>query len=145
MKMKKLAINDKTLLINLNNTIFSIIYDETFYKHIFTRQDIHVFLFIEDAVIGTVSFIIKSNSAYIVTFGILPQFRRLGKGKKCWNLLEFILKHNFNCDQIDLHSHTANLIAKDFYLSNGFEINSLVFDYYIDIYPTSAYQMGKQI
>lgn len=144
-EMRKLREQDKDCLERLNDSIFSIKYESSFYRNLFSSQNCYAFIFVRDTILGTVTFSVNFSNAYIFTFGILPEFRNKGIGSICWKEIEAFLKGNFDCREISLNVHSTNMKAIDFYLKRGFRIDLLIPDYYLDITPSSSYLMKKSI
>lgn len=145
-QMRKLNESDLQLLKSINERIFNVKYEYSFYKTVLSSENTSTFLICESFnIIGSVSFTLEELSVYVNTFGIIPEFRNQGKGTKYWKIIEKHLRDELRCRNITLHTHTSNLIARDFYISNGFNIAEICPDYYEDIHPASAYFMSKHI
>jgi N-alpha-acetyltransferase 50 len=75
---------------------------------------------------------------YIMTLGILANYRHLGYGAEI--LLKIITdSKNIGIECVGLHVHVDNRNALKFYVKRGFKIIGKVNDYYKKISPNSAY------
>lgn len=73
----------------------------------------------------------------LLNFGVLVLQRRQGIGTQ---LLNRLLESHPNCD-IELHVHSANEDAVNFYQSKGFAIDKNIPHYYPRLEPDNAYLM----
>ena len=88
----------------------------------------------------------KHQRLYILTFGCLPLYRRLGIGTKLMqHLTDKISESKSQIHSIFLHVQINNEEAIAFYKKFGFEIVKEVENYYHRITPTNAYILEKQL
>jgi len=143
-----LELEDQELLKRLNSTLFPVAYESSFYNQLFSSSVYFNFLaHTKDEYVGLCSLKIEKldKKAYIFTFGIFPNLRGTGLGTFVLRTLESYLLNSFNCSFIGLHVHVLNEKAKLFYVKNGYNIESIVDDYYADILSPSAYFMSKEL
>ncbi|EAX97304.1 acetyltransferase, GNAT family protein [Trichomonas vaginalis G3] len=72
----------------------------------------------------------RSRTAYLSTFGILPEFRRHHLGTLLLNATVACLAKYYGCIELSLHMEAANKAAYEFYISNKFIAVQLLPDHY---------------
>ncbi len=119
-------------------------YDELQFLYYITDSEIHSLVIDHNK--RLIGFIIYSTdktakTANIVTLDIHPDFRRKGLASKLLNAAEGQL-NKFRTKTITLQVSVNNIPALNFYKDKGYEIHSLIDDYY----PTEdAYVMAKRL
>ncbi|CAK75230.1 unnamed protein product (macronuclear) [Paramecium tetraurelia] len=85
------------------------------------------------------------KTAYIMTFGVLDAYRRLGFGSQL--LYELINRINSYKEirRIYLHIWSNNDVGFQFYLSHGFEKTKYMKNYYTNIEPPHCYILTKRL
>lgn len=148
---KRLMRKDKETFTKINEELLQVSYEESVYDAFFAGESYKVCLIMESGslgesrVIGAFALLASDSTAYLFTFGILAQYQRQGKGRYSLLLIEKYLKEELGCSYLELHTQTSNVIARDFYISNGYTVKEVVDDYYVEVFPTSAYKLGKHI
>ncbi|GAM25386.1 hypothetical protein SAMD00019534_085610, partial [Acytostelium subglobosum LB1] len=130
----------------LNTSTFPLTYDDKFYSNLLLPNTITKLAYFNDIVVGAVSCRIdtpkgESPCLYIMTFGVLAKYRKLGIGKR---LLDFVeeqcQQHNYS--KITLHVQ-VNSEAIEFYTKHGYTITSTIPNYYNRIQPADCHLMTK--
>jgi len=82
---------------------------------------------------------------YILTFGVLEAYRRLGIGARMLHDVLRKVGEQPGIKEIYLHVQVGNDAALAFYRGNGFVGDDVVPDYYKNIEPTGAILLRKCI
>ncbi|KAF2903748.1 hypothetical protein ILUMI_02424 [Ignelater luminosus] len=137
------------LLRHLNNVIFPVSYNESFYKEVLKVGELAKLVYYKDVVVGAVCCRIDtSNGArqlYIMTLGCLYPYRRLGIGTRMIQHVLKLAETDGDFDSIYLHVQVNNNEAITFYKKFGFEITAVRRHYYKRIDPSDAYVLQKLI
>lgn len=141
----QLEITEVEIIKQINTELFPISYQNNYYDHIFTQGNCNYLVYMNNELIGCVSFNIEGKQVYFYTFGILPNFRLCGIGSAVLIELENFLRASFDCQSFILHVHLCNYRALQFYLKNGYRIKSVLESYYSDMDVSSAYLLGKDL
>ncbi|KAJ3356582.1 N-alpha-acetyltransferase 50 [Kappamyces sp. JEL0680] len=153
---------------DLNLALFPVIYHEKFYRDVLYNYPVPLsrigWLVVLTAAyqngraVGAISCRKETKEglvqAYIMTIGILEQYRRVGLGKRRdlrsgSHLLRRILQacdKDPTIDRVCLHVHVSNATALAFYARHGFEIDSRIDSYYekhIGVDPPDAFLLKK--
>ncbi|OAF71585.1 N-acetyltransferase 15 [Intoshia linei] len=132
----------------INQTIFPIKYGESFYKKCTISSDLCKCAFYKGLIVGNVCCKIISvggiSCLYIMTLGCLPSYRCVGIGSK---MLEYVhqLAKDKNIRLIQLHVHTVNNDAVQFYKKRNYTISATVENYYCLLEPKSAFILEKML
>jgi ribosomal protein S18 acetylase RimI-like enzyme len=70
------------------------------------------------------------RSAYIMTFGILPAYRRRGIGSLLLRYLGNVLIRRYACTELQLHCLASNARALALYSAHGFAVSERLRNYY---------------
>lgn len=131
---------------NINDILFPVRYKKSFYAQIISRPYIRGFLFkLSYQFIGVCSFKILKNECYLMTFGVLQEFRNNGIGSKSLQRIEKFVLLNYNVTHIRLHVHITNKIAIRFYIKNFYQNYGVETNYYCSIDPSHAYVFIKNL
>ncbi|KAH7387939.1 hypothetical protein KP509_16G049600 [Ceratopteris richardii] len=103
-----------------------------------------------DICVGSIACRVERVSAttvklYIMTFGILAPYRRLGIGAKLMGHILDVCHKNATVLEIYLHVQTNNEEALAFYRNFGFEVREKIENYYTDIEPPDCYLLVKEL
>lgn len=136
--------NNINVLRKLNAVLFpQMTYDEKFYNEsIGLDEGLGVFAYYRDVCVGAVRCRKEDDgSIYIMTFGVLAPYRRLGIGAKLLeNVEEHMKKDN---PSVWLHVHVQNNEAIDWYCNHGFTKDGVAHDYYRRLTPPDAVILRK--
>ncbi|EQB60972.1 gnat family protein [Vairimorpha apis BRL 01] len=131
---------------NINDILFPVRYNKSFYTQIISKTYIRGFLFkLSYQIIGVCSFKILKNECYLMTFGILHEYRNNGIGSRSLYLIEKFICQNYNVTYIRLHVHITNKIAIRFYNKNLYQNHGVETNYYYSIEPSHAYVFIKKL
>ena len=138
--LRELRYSDKDKAKELQDKLFPIKYDDSFYQEALLNNYLSLGIFDlekEEKLIGisTVrrswnSFFSKSRSAYISTFGISEEYRKNGLGFFLLKVSCYILQNYYQCDRITLHTERTNLPAISLYKKARFNIIEVLEGYY---------------
>lgn len=81
---------------------------------------------------------------YLLTFGVLAPYRRLGLGAKMLDYLESHVKNELKAKSISLHVQEGN-DAKEWYIKNGYTEEKFEENYYPKSQPSGAYFLTKSM
>lgn len=82
---------------------------------------------------------------YILTFGVLDAYRRLGIGKRMLDHVLAKAAEQPEVKEVYLHVQVGNEGALAFYRSNGFDGDTVVPEYYKNIEPTGAILLRRSL
>ncbi|ORZ14653.1 acyl-CoA N-acyltransferase [Absidia repens] len=146
-----LTVNNLGQLRKLNEVLFPIEYQSSFYEDALHAGEFVKLVYYNDVCVGSVCCRKDAtengkNSVYIMTLGVLEPYRRLGLGDQ---LLEHILmeagKEENAVNSVYLHVQINNDAAVAFYKKHGFEVVRTDKDYYKDVEPKDAFVLEKNI
>ncbi|CAD8044786.1 unnamed protein product [Paramecium primaurelia] len=124
-------------------------YSDKFYHRILTYQDFSALGYYNDIAVGAITARIEDQdnikTAYIMTFGVLDAYRRLGFGSQLLNELINRIKSYKEVKRIYLHMWSNNDVGFQFYSSQGFEKTKFMKNYYTDIEPPHCYILTKRL
>lgn len=134
----------------MNSSLFPMSYNDSYYQNLLLPTSFAFLIYFNNTkLIGTMSSRIEefsaveeeeySSSSYIMTFGVLPPYRRLGIGTLMISMIKDHYRRTEMVKRIMLHVHVENEKAISFYLKNAFRILNVVPDYYRKLNPSSAY------
>eukprot|EP01125_Pyxidicula_operculata_P011560 TRINITY_DN3787_c0_g1_i1.p1 TRINITY_DN3787_c0_g1~~TRINITY_DN3787_c0_g1_i1.p1 ORF type:complete len:183 (+),score=28.65 TRINITY_DN3787_c0_g1_i1:70-549(+) len=140
------SLTDKNLkqLKILNSLVFPVQYPDKFYTSLIANPELSQLAFFNDVFVGAVCCRLEKDSTtnelkiYIMTLGVLAQYRKLGLGRK---LLEYVLNlaQKKGIKQIYLNVQTSNQDAIEFYKKFNFVVTGEQKGYYKNIDPPDAY------
>lgn len=87
----------------------------------------------------------KRFKSYLMTFGILPEYRRMRIGSQCLLILEIMLAKSYGIEKMYLHVLSSNIAAKFFYTRLGYHFLRIEDDYYRNLPVRSALLFVKNI
>ena len=135
----------------LNLAVFPVKYSDKFYTDLSSNPvQLYTHLaYFTDIMVGAICCRVESQDGaafkvYIMTIGVLAPYRRLGIGKQ---LLQKVLEAcslQPDCVEIYLHVQVGNDSAVDFYKGFGFEVGSIVKDYYTRLDVNDAHIISKR-
>jgi ribosomal protein S18 acetylase RimI-like enzyme len=131
----------------LDRAIFPVRYSESFYKKLLKDVDKHPYIFLHKGQkIGVCTFHVNTelNSSYIMTLGVLPEYRRKGIGSEMLRRVEANIE-SYGVDRICLHVQSNNCGGMSFYKKSGYKIIGIEMEYYKKITPRSAYLLEKPL
>lgn len=134
----------------INSSLFPMSYNDSYYQNLLLPTSFAFLIYYNNSkIIGTMSSRIEefssvkeeenSSSSYIMTFGVLPSYRRLGIGTLMISMIKDHYRRTETVKRIMLHVHVQNEKAISFYLKNAFRILNVVPEYYRKLNPSSAY------
>jgi ribosomal protein S18 acetylase RimI-like enzyme len=128
----------------LNSKCFPIQYKEAFYEQLIANSEFVKLGYYADCLVGTVGCKIESKRLYIMTLGVLQNYRRYGFGSQ---LLDWVIEtaRREELAEIVLHVQTSNEAAICFYKNLGFHIERTEDDYYPQLVPSSALYLVKRL
>lgn len=132
----------------LQRLLFPVHYPDSFYKDLLydpTKMS-YVFRHADD-VIGICSVNVEEeySRSYLMTFGVVPEYRRRKIGTQCLLLLESVLMEKYGIRKLYLHVLSSNIGAKLFYLRLGYCFLRVENDYYRNLPVKSALFFVKNI
>ncbi|KAM0688236.1 N-acetyltransferase 5 [Conglomerata obtusa] len=130
--------------VRMQNSLFPVKYQYKFYVDLIETYDqFGVFICNNGVYIGIASFRLDDDCLYIMTFGILPEYRNCKLGSDSLKLIEHCAYRQHGKEKVMLHVNVANKVAVAFYLKNGYRVKKLVKDYYKNYIPRDAYYLFK--
>ena len=128
----------------LNTHLFPVRYKDSFYEQLLANADLGRLGYFADCLVATIGCKIQSKRLYIMTLGVLENYRRFGFGSQ---LLGWAIEQgNKHClSEIALHVHVDNIAAIEFYSKNGFVVHHTDNDYYPQLVPCSAHFLVKKL
>ncbi|KAM0676087.1 N-alpha-acetyltransferase 50 [Gurleya vavrai] len=131
---------------HIQNLIFPVSYPPFFYKDLISSEN-HLGYFIkyDEKTIGVVTYRIDPVAIYIMTFGILQNYRGYYLGSCALYVVEAFAIVNHKKNLMCLHVNVSNRSAVSFYTKNGFSVNKIVKDYYVKTVPRDAYILYKVV
>ncbi|KAI5067259.1 hypothetical protein GOP47_0017787 [Adiantum capillus-veneris] len=145
-------VRDKNLMLltKLNIAIFPVKYDGRYYTDAISSGDFTKLAYYGDICVGSIACRLDRVNAnvmrlYIMTFGILASYRRLGIGSKLMKHILDLCRQDVTVSEIYLHVQTNNQEALAFYQKFGFEVREKIENYYTDIEPPDCYLLVKNL
>lgn len=132
----------------IQKLLFPITYPDSFYEELVYDSTKVSYLFTHfGEVIGVCSVNTepKSLKSYLMTFGILPEYRRRKIGSHCLRILEAMLMRSYGTKKMYLHVLSSNVAAKFFYARLGYHFLRIEDDYYRNLPVRSALLFVKNI
>jgi len=128
----------------LNLNCFPIQYKDPFYEQLLANAQFVRLGYFADCLVGTVGCKIESKKFYIMTLGVLENYRRFGFATQ---LLDWAMDtaRSEELSEIVLHVQTNNEAAIEFYKKNGFHVERTENDYYPQLTPSSALYLVKRL
>lgn len=145
----------------INSVLFSQRYNDFFYKKVITKKDSGWFYLLylldqnREELVGTFGCMIDLTGinisakvkeagsniyCYVLTFGILAAYRRMGLGRTMWEYLE----ENIPANKYILHLQSDNSVALEFYKRLGFEQKGgIIRNYYEQLQHKDALLLVK--
>lgn len=144
-------ISDKTieLMRALNLALLPVQYNQYFYQKALGYLKYSRFAYFNDFVVG--GLICREEpkdnekTLYILTFGVLEQYRKHGIGVQLFDELLNSAKNDPEIKKIYLHVQISNETAIRFYKNVGFEEVEKIENYYQDIDPPHCYYLRKTL
>lgn len=144
-------ISDKTmeLMKVLNLALLPVHYNQYFYQKALGYTKYSRFVYFNDIVVG--GLICREEpkdnekTLYILTFGVLENYRKNGIGSQLFDELMNSAKKDPEIKKIYLHVQISNEKAIKFYQNVGFEIAEKIENYYQDIDPPHCLYLRKTI
>ena len=133
----------------LHQVLFPIEIAPSFYKDALnTSSTLSKLAYFNDIPVGCFSAKIQSEKngprIYLMTFGVLAPYRRLGLGLKMLEFIENHAKTELNAKEIRLHVQEGN-DAKDWYLKHGYTEEKFEDNYYPKNSPSGAHVLSKSM
>jgi ribosomal protein S18 acetylase RimI-like enzyme len=137
----------------LNQAIFPVRYQESFYKDCLAAGDVTQLAFYQDVLVGAVACRLEAppggaegkGKLYIMTLGVLSPYRGQGVGRRLlMHTLAEARKQN-QASEVYLHVQTNNDDAVNFYKKHDFEITETIKGYYRKIDPPDCYVLSFKL
>lgn len=136
--------NDIWIIKSFTCQIFPIQYQENYYNLLFSSDFYYnILISKQNTHTGIASFRAKNKHAYLLSLGILPNYRCSGIGKAVLKELENFIFGELECNEIHLNVQSSNLKALNFYIKSGYTVKNIIHNYYEDTKDSSAYLMFK--
>ena len=128
----------------LNKHCFPVVYRDSFYEQLLANTELTRLGYYADCLVAAVGCKVESKRMYIMTLGVLTEYRRFGFGSQ---LLSWATEKAISekLSEISLHVQTNNVIALDFYKKHGFIVEREEPDYYPPLNPSSAFYLVKRL
>ncbi|KRY45722.1 N-alpha-acetyltransferase 50 [Trichinella britovi] len=137
------------LLKRINGIVFPVNYNARFYEDVLSTTNIAKFAYFNDIVVGAmccrILLVNNEKKLYIMTLGCLPNYRRFGLGTMMLEHVFDYCRKNSSISGIFLHVQVNNDVALEFYRKFGFEVHSVVENYYKRITPADAFLLVKRL
>lgn len=149
---------------SVNSVLFPMSYHENYYRSILSGEGLARLIYwrgelvatfscrsqLTEAISGSfgTSMLAGEKFAYIMTFGVLAPYRRLGVGSAILNYIDRLYRRPLTASDVKglaLHVHTANKMAVSFYERHGFSVIANLDGYYARLSPTTAKLLFKCI
>ena len=143
--------SDKTveLMKVLNLALLPVHYNQYFYQKSLGYTKYSRFAYFNDIVVGGLicreELKDEEKTLYILTFGVLEQYRKHGIGVKLFEELLNSAKKDPEIKKIYLHVQISNETAMKFYQKVGFEVVEKIENYYQDIDPPHCFYLRKTV
>lgn len=132
----------------LQKLLFPVHYPDSFYNDLLCDSTKMSYVFRHaDCVIGicSVNVEVEYSRSYLMTFGVVPEYRRRKIGTQCLLLLESFLMEKYGIQRLYLHVLSSNVGAKLFYMKLGYCFLKVENDYYRNLPVKSALFFVKNI
>jgi len=137
----------------LNQAIFPVRYQESFYKDCLAAGDVTQLAFYQDVLVGAVACRLEApqggaegkGKLYIMTLGVLPPYRGQGIGRRLLNHTLAEARKQDKASEVYLHVQTNNDDAVNFYKKHDFEITETITGYYRKIDPPDCYVLSFKL
>lgn len=130
----------------MNSLLFPVTYKDAFSYQILFRHNNFGFIFYEGSCpIGLCTYQLNHYCVYIMTFGILEDYRRIKYGSKCMSMIENHIIQTVGRVSIKLHVHESNHIGIRFYKYIGYYQVGIDHLYYSEMVPKTAYILEKDL
>lgn len=132
----------------LQRLLFPVHYPDSFYRDLLYDPTKMSYVFRHaGSVIGICSVNVETeySRSYLMTFGVVPEYRRRKIGTQCLMLLESVLIERHGIQKLYLHVLSSNVSAKLFYLRLGYCFLRVENDYYRNLPVKSALFFVKNI
>ncbi|KRY35410.1 N-alpha-acetyltransferase 50 [Trichinella spiralis] len=133
----------------INGIVFPVNYNARFYEDVLSTTNIAKFAYFNDIVVGAmccrILLVNNEKKLYIMTLGCLPNYRRFGLGTMMLEHVFDYCRKNSSISGIFLHVQVNNDVALEFYRKFGFEVHSVVENYYKRITPADAFLLVKRL
>lgn len=132
----------------LQKLLFPVHYPDGFYNDLLCDPTKMSYVFRHaDSVIGicSVNIEVEHSRCYLMTFGVVPEYRRRKIGTQCLLLLETFLMNKYGIKRMYLHVLSSNIGAKLFYMRLGYCFLRVENDYYRNLPVKSALFFVKNI
>jgi len=140
----------------LNASILPVRYNAKFYSDLLQNSiEYSKLVYHADILVGAVCCRIENQTGangkpnvqklYIMTFGVLSPYRKLGIGSALLNFVFKVCKDRPAIEAIYLHVQTSNEEAILFYKKFGFEIVETIENYYKRIDPPHCHVLQKML
>eukprot|EP00741_Cyanophora_paradoxa_P007126 tig00001093_g6897.t1 len=132
----------------LNVAVFPVRYNDKFYTDLLANPRFTKLVYYNDILVGAYCCRVEPRSSggsrlYIMTFGVLAPYRRLGVGALMLDKLLKMAAKDAQIEDVYLHVQTNNSDAINFYKKYGFSIIDEVKNYYKRIEPPDCYVLSK--
>lgn len=147
--IKPVFVNKENLenLQEIDKKIFPIKYRITHYNNLLSKDNEYAWLFeVDNAIIGQATYrMIENNTiCYLMTIGVLPNFRQRGYGSQILQFIEQKLGY-LRTEKIYLHVKLKNASAHGFYIKNDYKIMRIDKNYYKKMKNPEAVLFSKKI
>lgn len=132
----------------LQKLLFPVHYPDSFYNDLLCDPTKMSYVFRHaGCVIGicSVNVEVEHSRSYLMTFGVVPGYRRRRIGTQCLLLLESFLLEKYGIQRLYLHVLSSNVGAKLFYTKLGYCFLRIENDYYRNLPVKSALFFVKNI
>ncbi|KAM0679022.1 hypothetical protein BDAP_000401 [Binucleata daphniae] len=138
--------NNFEIFKSLQESIFPKFYTDKFYNELMTNKNCKGYIIKENKCdVGIMSYKIIPEGVYIMTFGVLTEFKRQNIGKTALKTLEVFILYFYDIKSIYLHVSVMNQPALSFYKNNGYETLAYKQYYYKNIEQRRTYLLNKTL
>jgi ribosomal protein S18 acetylase RimI-like enzyme len=139
------------MLRKLNERTFPVRYTDKFYTEIPTLlPEFAQFAYFGGLAVGAICGRLEpiagsadANKLYVMTIGVLNEYRQRGVGRKLLDLLLVNASAKPDVKVVYLHVQTSNAAALAFYSAAGFETLGRLENYYTKIAPSDCFVLAK--
>jgi ribosomal protein S18 acetylase RimI-like enzyme len=138
------------VLRKINVEVLPVKYGTAFYQRLALENTQNSkFCYYNDIIIGAYTARVEDykgeKRAYILTFGVLPAYRKQGIGYLLMESLEQAVKEQKEVAALYLHMHVKNEGGKQFYEKCGFIVEERLENYYTDLEEPHSFILVKRI
>jgi ribosomal protein S18 acetylase RimI-like enzyme len=128
----------------LNTQCFPVRYQDSFYEQLKANADLVRLGHCADCLVAAIGCKIQSSRLYIMTLGVLENYRRCNFGSQ---LVEWAVEtaRKKSLGEIALHVQTNNIGAIEFYKKHGFTIIHTDPNYYPQLDPSGAHYLVRKL